>query len=65
MNSFVQRLLGDDLRRTESNANELARMLYFMLVVGYSLRQLEVCAQAVLWTPPSHMPLPVAWRLPR
>ena len=64
MNSFVQRLLGDELRRTESNANELARMLYFMMVVGYHLRQLEVCALAVQWTLLSHMPLFVARRLP-
>ena len=64
MNSFVQRLLGNDLRRTESNANELARMLYFAMVVGYNLRQLEVCAQAVQWTPLSRTPLSVAWRLP-
>ena len=28
--------------KTESTATELARVLYFLMVVGYNLRQLEV-----------------------
>lgn len=48
MNSFIQRLLGssdpDELKTTsnESTAVELARMLYWLMVVGYSLRTIEV-----------------------
>lgn len=49
MNTFVQRLLGSEMRRTESNATELARMFYFLMVVGYNLRQLEVLHSALLW----------------
>jgi len=48
MNSFIQRLLGsddpDELRSSsnETTAVELARMLYWLMVVGYSLRTIEV-----------------------
>lgn len=48
MNSFIQRLLGtgdeEELREhnSESNAVELARLLYWLMVVGYSLRSMEV-----------------------
>jgi len=48
MNSFIQRLLGssdpEELKHAsnESTAVELARMLYWLMVVGYSLRTIEV-----------------------
>jgi len=48
MNSFIQRLLGsndpEELKSAsnESTAAELARMLYWLMVVGYSLRTIEV-----------------------
>lgn len=54
MNSFIQRLLGssdpDELKSThnESTAVELARMLYWLMVVGYSLRTIEARDQTHL-----------------
>lgn len=49
MNAFVRRIMlaseskgSDDSRPTEQTAVELARLLYWLLVVGYSLRTLEV-----------------------
>ncbi|XP_057833842.1 uncharacterized protein LOC131044513 isoform X1 [Cryptomeria japonica] len=48
MNTFVQRLLGvsdpAQLKRTptETTAPELARLLYWLMVVGYSIRNIEV-----------------------
>ena len=48
MNSFVQRLLGGEgLSHIESNVTELARMLFYLLVVGYTIRTMEVCCSAV------------------
>ncbi|KAJ7251570.1 hypothetical protein O6H91_Y420300 [Diphasiastrum complanatum] len=48
MNTFIQRLLGvtepGQLKRaaTETTATELARLLYWLMVVGYSIRNIEV-----------------------
>ena len=42
MNSFVHRLIGTGGRKVEANHQELARIFYFLLVVGYHIRQLEV-----------------------
>lgn len=48
MNTFIQRLLGvsdpAQLKRTptETTAPELARLLYWLMVVGYSIRNIEV-----------------------
>lgn len=48
MNTFIQRLLGvsdpAQLKRTptEATAPELARLLYWLMVVGYSVRNIEV-----------------------
>lgn len=48
MNVFIQRMLGTDdvaeLRETtcDSSALELARLLYWLMVVGYNLRSMEV-----------------------
>ncbi|KAH9305246.1 hypothetical protein KI387_009650, partial [Taxus chinensis] len=48
MNTFIQRLLGvsdpAQLKRTptETTALELARLLYWLMVVGYSIRNIEV-----------------------
>lgn len=48
MNTFIHRMLGtkdnDQLRATASDctANELAKLLFWLMVVGYSLRTLEV-----------------------
>lgn len=41
MNSFVHRLIGSDGRKVEVSNQELARIFYFLLVVGYNIRQLE------------------------
>jgi len=46
-NTFIQRLLGTDLKHkelenpTESTAVELAHLLFWCMVVGYNLRTLE------------------------
>jgi len=68
MNSFIQRLLGtsdpEELQTTsnESTAVELARMLYWLMVVGYSLRTIEVRFDMEhnldLPTPDAHSELP-------
>jgi hypothetical protein len=48
MDVFIQRLLGtsdkDQLRRTpsECSAQELGRLLFWLMVVGYTLRSMEV-----------------------
>jgi len=49
MNAFITRLIGEnveseDLKKTtsESTAVELARLLYWLMVVGYNLRNIEV-----------------------
>lgn len=42
MNSFVHRLISSGGRKVELSNQELARIFYFLLVVGYHIRQLEV-----------------------
>ncbi len=43
MNTFIQRLVGSTGdRRVEVSNSELATTFYFLIVVGYFLRQLEV-----------------------
>ncbi|KAK9829799.1 hypothetical protein WJX72_007962 [[Myrmecia] bisecta] len=48
MNTFIQRLLGttdeDELRNntSESNSTELSRLMFWLMVVGYTLRTMEI-----------------------
>jgi hypothetical protein len=66
MNTFVQRLLGvpdpTQLKRaaTETTAAELAKLLYWLMVVGYSIRNIEVRydMERVLGMPPKLAELP-------
>eukprot|EP01018_Ginkgo_biloba_P019036 Gb_39508 [translate_table: standard] len=66
MNTFIQRLLGvsdvAQLKRapTETTAPELARLLYWLMVVGYSIRNIEVRfdMERVLGMPPKLAELP-------
>lgn len=66
MNTFIQRLLGvsdpAQLKRTptEATAPELARLLYWLMVVGYSVRNIEVRfdMERVLGMPPKLPELP-------
>ncbi|PON90447.1 hypothetical protein TorRG33x02_137320 [Trema orientale] len=66
MNTFIKRLLAvsdtDQMktRLTETTAPELAKLLYWLMVVGYSLRNIEVRfdMERVLGTPPKLQELP-------
>lgn len=66
MNTFVSRLIGvaepTQLKRsaTQTTAAELARILYWLMVVGYSIRNIEVRydMERVLGMPPKLAELP-------
>ncbi|XP_024522935.1 uncharacterized protein LOC9663352 isoform X1 [Selaginella moellendorffii] len=66
MNTFVQRLIRISdaamLKRTatETSAKELARLLYWLMVVGYSIRNIEVRydMERILGMPAKHPELP-------
>ncbi|MFQ6621659.1 hypothetical protein Gotur_002945 [Gossypium turneri] len=66
MNTFIKRLLAvsdpDQMKTsvTETSAPELAKLLYWLMVVGYSLRNIEVRfdMERVLGTPPKLAELP-------
>ncbi|KAA8537423.1 hypothetical protein F0562_026890 [Nyssa sinensis] len=66
MNTFIKRLLAvsDPAQMktsiTETSAPELAKMLYWLMVVGYSIRNIEVRfdMERVLGTPPKLAELP-------
>ncbi|MBA0580518.1 hypothetical protein Gorai_022732 [Gossypium raimondii] len=66
MNTFIKRLLAvsdpDQMKKsvTETSAPELAKLLYWLMVVGYSLRNIEVRfdMERVLGTPPKLAELP-------
>ncbi|KAJ4963575.1 hypothetical protein NE237_023514 [Protea cynaroides] len=66
MNTFIKRLLAVSdpaqmkKKATETSAPELARLLYWLMVVGYSIRNIEVRfdMERVLGTPPKLAELP-------
>ncbi|XVF63549.1 hypothetical protein PTKIN_Ptkin09bG0095700 [Pterospermum kingtungense] len=66
MNTFIKRLLAvsdpDQMKAsvTETSAAELAKLLYWLMVVGYSIRNIEVRfdMERVLGTPPKLAELP-------
>ncbi|KAH7669163.1 GrpE nucleotide exchange factor coiled-coil-containing protein [Dioscorea alata] len=66
MNSFIKRLLAVSdpaqlkTTPTETSAPELAKLLYWLMVVGYSIRNIEVRfdMERVLGTPPKLAELP-------
>ncbi|CAL0318964.1 unnamed protein product [Lupinus luteus] len=66
MNTFIKRLLAvsdpDQMKTsvTETSAPELAKLLYWLMVVGYSIRNIEVRydMERVLGTPPKLAELP-------
>ncbi|XVE56270.1 hypothetical protein DITRI_Ditri03aG0225000 [Diplodiscus trichospermus] len=66
MNTFIKRLLAvsdpDQMKAsvTETSAPELAKLLYWLMVVGYSIRNIEVRfdMERVLGTPPKLAELP-------
>ncbi|XVE69626.1 hypothetical protein DITRI_Ditri10aG0005200 [Diplodiscus trichospermus] len=66
MNTFIKRLLAvsdpDQMKAsiTETSAPELAKLLYWLMVVGYSVRNIEVRfdMERVLGTPPKPAELP-------
>ncbi|XVE94429.1 hypothetical protein REPUB_Repub02eG0007800 [Reevesia pubescens] len=66
MNTFIKRLLAvsdpDQMKVsvTETSAPELAKLLYWLMVVGYSIRNIEVRfdMERVLGTPPKLAELP-------
>ncbi|XWS25997.1 hypothetical protein CRYUN_Cryun27aG0115900 [Craigia yunnanensis] len=66
MNTFIKRLLAvsdpDQMKAsvTETSAQELAKLLYWLMVVGYSIRNIEVRfdMERVLGTPPKLAELP-------
>ncbi|KAK0576513.1 hypothetical protein LWI29_018694 [Acer saccharum] len=66
MNTFIKRLLAvsdpDQMKTsvTETSAPELAKLLYWLMVVGYSIRNIEVRfdMERVLGTPPKPAELP-------
>ncbi|KAL4579051.1 hypothetical protein LXL04_015186 [Taraxacum kok-saghyz] len=68
MNTFIKRLLAvsDPTQMktsvTETSAPELAKLLYWLMVVGYSIRNIEVRfdMERVLGTPPKRQELPPA-----
>ncbi|KAK2660890.1 hypothetical protein Ddye_007423 [Dipteronia dyeriana] len=68
MNTFIKRLLAvsdpDQMKTsvTETSAPELAKLLYWLMVVGYSIRNIEVRfdMERVLGTPPKLAELPPA-----
>ncbi|KAK7311012.1 hypothetical protein RJT34_08859 [Clitoria ternatea] len=66
MNTFIKRLLAVSdpsqmkTSMTETSASELAKLLYWLMVVGYSIRNIEVRfdMERVLGTPPKLAELP-------
>ncbi|EFJ05416.1 hypothetical protein SELMODRAFT_431583 [Selaginella moellendorffii] len=72
MNTFVQRLIRISdaamLKRTatETSAKELARLLYWLMVVGYSIRNIEVRydMERILGMPAKHPELPPGETIP-
>ncbi|KAK3038857.1 hypothetical protein RJ639_028579, partial [Escallonia herrerae] len=66
MNTFIKRLLSvadpGQMKTsvTETSASELAKLLYWLMVVGYSIRNIEVCfdMERVLGAPPKLAELP-------
>ncbi|KAJ0966896.1 hypothetical protein J5N97_023813 [Dioscorea zingiberensis] len=66
MNTFIKRLLAVSdpaqmkTTATETSAPELAKLLYWLMVVGYSIRNIEVRfdMERVLGTPPKLVELP-------
>nr|GEV94693.1 hypothetical protein [Tanacetum cinerariifolium] len=68
MNTFIKRLLAvsDPTQMktsvTETSAPELAKLLYWLMVVGYSIRNIEVRfdMERVLGSPPKRQELPPA-----
>ncbi|XP_077246806.1 uncharacterized protein LOC143886642 isoform X2 [Tasmannia lanceolata] len=66
MNTFIKRLLAVSdpaqmkTTATETSATELAKLLYWLMVVGYSIRNIEVRfdMERVLGTPPKPAELP-------
>ncbi|KAK1406660.1 hypothetical protein QVD17_42166 [Tagetes erecta] len=71
MNTFIKRLLAvsDPTQMktsvTETSAPELAKLLYWLMVVGYSIRNIEVRfdMERVLGSPPKRQELPPAENL--
>lgn len=68
MNTFIKRLLAvsdpSEMKTsvTETSAPELAKLLYWLMVVGYSIRNIEVRfdMERVLGSPPKRQELPPA-----